>query len=335
MALPYFYQQMNLIMGTTVPSEIEYMSDSYFYFWRSLYQRLRSKLDVSVPVGWEKEPIVFLLLGNGFLPVIDTNKYGRRKIDKVGVIPLYGNPGGVGAWNQPVKAVFQNPIIHLRKSEFTLWEECGAIILTPDYSGVFDIIDKYAKTLSTLDSTLNQSIINARVAYVFAAKNQAGAQTIKAVMDERNKGNPYIVYDADMFKDEKHDKADFLLDDDMFTFVDFQVKENYITDKLLHDTETVYHQFDNEVGIPSNPQEKKERMVTNEIESNNVETVARFTTWMECLDDSIEKTKRLYPGEIDDFSIKPKQYDTGQTGAVETGKVGDRDASQSNIDRDE
>ena len=64
-----------------------------------------------------------------------------------------------------------------------------------------------------------------------------------------------------------YDEVDFLLDDDMFTFVDFQVKENYITDKLLHDTETVYHQFDNEVGIPSNPQEKKERMVTNEIES--------------------------------------------------------------------
>ena len=60
MALPYFYQQMNLIMGTTVPSEIEYLSDSYFYFWRSLYKRLRSKLDVKVPEGWEKEPIVFL-----------------------------------------------------------------------------------------------------------------------------------------------------------------------------------------------------------------------------------------------------------------------------------
>jgi hypothetical protein len=121
----------------------------------------------------------------------------------------------------------------------------------------------------------------------------------------------------------------------MFTFVDFQVKENYITDKLLHDTETVYHQFDNEVGIPSNPQEKKERMVTNEIESNNVETVARFTTWMECLDDSIEKTKRLFPGMLDDFSIKPKQYDTGQTGAVESGKVGDRNVGQDNADRNE
>lgn len=77
-------------------------------------------------------------------------------------------------------------------------------------------------------------------------------------------------------------------------------------------------------------------MVTNEIESNNVETVARFTTWMGCLDDSIEKTKRLFPGELDDFSIKPRQYDTGQTGAVETGKVGgDRNVGQGNADWNE
>ena len=92
----------------------------------------------------------------------------------------------------------------------------------------------------------------------------------------------------------------------------------------------ISHQFDQEVGIPSNPLEKKERMISNEVESNNVESVARFTTWMECIDESQKKTKEFFKGEIDDLYIGPMVYDTGQTGSVESGKVVKLNASKIN-----
>lgn len=323
MSLPIFYQQMNLMMGTTVPSEITYESDAYFYFWRSLYERVRSRFEVGTPDFWDKEVFMYLLLGSGCLPIVDTNRYTSELSQKYGIVPLYGTLSGIGLWGQPTKAIIVNHLIRVNNGKpLRFWKECGMIRLTPDYCGIFDIINHYAKMLATLDGTINQSIINARYAYILAAKSPAAAQTIKAIMDERNKGNPYIVFDKALLQDDKiSDKADFLKDDEMFEFVDFEVRQNYITKDLLDDLETIYHQFDREIGIPSNPQEKKERMVSNEIESNNVESVARFTTWIKCLDESIEKTKAFFNGRLEELNIKPTTYDTGQTGSVETGKV--------------
>lgn len=331
MSLPFYYQQMNLIMGTKVPGEIEYNSEAYWYFWRSLYQRLRSRFACRVPKSWDREQFMFMLLGNGFMPIVDTNKYTKRIEQKYGIIPLYGTLKGIGVQYQPTSCIISNPIVRVNNGRpLRFWKECGLIKLTPDYCGVFDIINQYAKKLSTLDSTINQSIINARFSYVMAAKNPAGAQTLKAIMDERNKGNPYIVYDKDLVNKQDADKADFMKSDEMFEFVDFKVKENYITKDLLNDLEMIYHQFDQEVGIPSNPLEKKERMISNEVESNNVESVARFTTWMECIDESQKKTKEFFKGEIDDLYIGPMVYDTGQTGSVESGKVVKLNASKIN-----
>ena len=63
---------------------------------------------------------------------------------------------------------------------------------------------------------------------------------------------------------------------------------DYITDKLLADHSTLINNFDAEIGIPSVPFEKKERLVTAEADSRKLDSTARARTWLDTLTASCE-----------------------------------------------
>ena len=46
---------------------------------------------------------------------------------------------------------------------------------------------------------------------------------------------------------------------------------------------TILNQFDNEIGIPTVPYQKKERMVTSEADSKIIDATARSVVWRDCL----------------------------------------------------
>lgn len=305
MEVPYFYEQLNNIIGHASPSTLKYDSASYQYFRRSLIQRMFSIFDFELPDTWNADYFNYILFGLGFVIVIDGGKYG--------VVPQHGTLSQFGIYYQPTEANIATQFFN--KPHLKIWKDCGLIKLTPDYVGAMDIVDFYAQKLASLDSTLNQSIVNSRMAYIIGAKDKSGAQTIKAALDEISKGNPAVVYDESKVKG----KGNTLTEDDPWSFLNLEVNKNYITDKVLDNYREILNQFDTEVGIPNNQQsDKKERLVTNEVETNNAETVARATTWEDCLKASIKRTNELYGLNI---SVKRREYDTGNTGAVEAGKV--------------
>ena len=319
--LPFYYQELNNMRGHKVPSSnICFDSETYFYFWRSLYQRFASKLKWKVPEHWEKEFFEFGVYSQGFMGIFDTNKYARTPNQRFGIIPSVSTLSGIGVQMQPTKIRTANQYFFMPYSE-TIYEGAGLIKITGDYRGVLDIVDFYAARLAILYSTIDQSIINSRFAYIVSANSEAAAATLKAIFDQRNSGKPLIVYDKNKLKKKDAvDKSTPLTDKDPFEVLDLRVGENYITDKLLADYRKIMNQFDAEIGIPNNPVEKAERLVSNEIESNSAETVARFTYMLDCLQLSIKKTIKVFPELEGKLSVEARQYNTGQTGAKEAGK---------------
>ena len=320
--LPLGYQELNNMRGHQVPStNICFSSDIYFYFWRSLYQKFCSKFKWTVPDHWDKEIFEYTLYSLGFVGIFDTNKYARTPNQKYGIIPAPATLSGVGVQMQPTKIMTANPHFYMPASEL-IYEGAGLIRITSDYKGVLDIIDFYAERLATLYSTIDQSIINARFAYIVGANSTAAAATVKAIFDARNSGKPLMVYDKDKLKKKTavDSKTAPLENQEPFDFLDLKVGQNYITDKLLKDYRTIMNHFCSEIGIPNNPTEKAERMVTNEIESNSAETVARFEHFMDCLDRSLKKTYKWKPELESVLKVEARTYDTGQTGAKEAGR---------------
>lgn len=329
MGVPLYSNNLNLIRGTKVPDDVCYTSEAYFYSWNSLYERLCSRFNFTVPDHWEKDMFEFNLFADGFVGVFDTNKYARTPNQKYGIIPAKATLTGVGVQYQPTRIMTANPYFYMPAPE-GIYIGAGLIKLTHNYTGVLHIVDFYADKLAVLLSTVDQSLMNSRFAYIVGASSPAAAATLKAVFDQRNSGKPLIVYDNEKIgkvsdKSQKVSAAN-LAKENPFNVVDLEVGKNYITDKLMADYRRLLAAFDEEIGIPNNPIDKAERLISNEVESNSADTVARSTKMLERLQLSIKKTIEVFPDLEGKLSVEFTEYDTGATGAREAGKEVDYNA---------
>ena len=134
--LPFYYDEINKLRGHKVPSVgLCYDSETFFFFWRSLYQRLASKFKWSVPDHWDKEVFEFTLYSLGFVGVFDTNKYATTPNQRYGIIPAPSTVHGIGVQMQPTKIRTANPHFYMPYSE-TIYDGAGLIRLTSDYMGM-------------------------------------------------------------------------------------------------------------------------------------------------------------------------------------------------------
>lgn len=279
---PLNYNNINLSAGRFSPSSVKSHNNLSFWFWsRSLFQRASSVIEFELPDEWTgkiKDFFVYCLFKFGYIVVFNDDKYG-----------LSFQPctlTGYDLYYQPVTAKVANP--KLQKT-IELGQDGELIKLTPDYFGCWDIIDYYAEKLSMLDVSINSSIVNSKFAFLLGAKSKGCAQAIKKMLDQINKGEPAVIYDSRIFDDPVSKDTPFQ------TWVRENMKQNYITTELLQDFQTIINDFDREIGIPTIPYEKKERLVTSEAESTVIDAMARSTVWLETLQSSIDEVKKLYP----------------------------------------
>lgn len=272
----------NLFDGTHFPSAIKNDSVAYAFWNRALYQRVCSIVEFNLPDNWNRARDFFeaCLFGRGFVCVFNDLKYG------ISFQPctLYG----YDFYYQPTQAIVTNPKL---SKTFDIGENCSLIKLTNDFSGVADIIAYYSEKLATMDGALNMSIINSKFAYVFGAKNKAAASAVKQIFDKVNKGDPLVVYDKAI--------TDGLGGEEPFEFIDRAgLKNSYLVSDLINDMENIIKDFDNEIGIPTTPPEKKERMISDEVNGRNADTNARITLWDECLKNSIADVNKMFGLDI-------------------------------------
>lgn len=267
------FHDANLVEGVRKPSTMHYDSYAFNYWFRSLTHRLLSIVKFDLPESWEraKDFFEYCLFFRGYVAVFDSDEFG------ISFQPC--NVSGQDFYYQPRKAIISNPLL---SAEYDIGSECELIRLTPDYSGIGDIITYYAEKLASLDGAENMAIQNSKLAYILAAKNKASAQAIKMIFDKMNSGESTIVFDKKIIEN--------LGDDEPFEFIDRQsIKNSYITSDILKDFQTILNQFDSEIGIPTlGAAEKKERMITDEANSKNADTSARVSLWDESLSKSIE-----------------------------------------------
>ena len=279
---PLNYQKINIAAGRFSPSTIKAHNNLSFWYWsRSLFQRACSVIDFEVPTSWEgktKDFFYYCLFKFGYVAIFDNEQFG-----------LSFQPcklKGFDFYYQPVSALISNPKY---KAELEIDKKCALVKLTPDYFGIWDIIDYYAEKLSAMDVSINTSSINSRFSYILGAKTKSAAQALKKISDYVNKGEPAIIYDSRIFDDPADKESPFQ------TWFRDNMKQNYITPELLQDFQTIINDFDREIGIPTIPYEKKERLVTSEADSTQIDAKARSITWITTLDSSIKEVKALYP----------------------------------------
>lgn len=257
------------------------------YWTRSLYQRLTALIDFkNLPEAdgerqrytWDIDALKYALLVRGFMAVINSKTYG--------VVPVPCTLAGYGIQYQPTSAIINTPYFQFSRG-LLLGAETELLKLTPDYTGVFDIVTKYAAELREIDTSIKASARNSRLAYALIASNDKTARTLKAVRERIQNGDDAIIDESIMRK-----KAS---DGEALPWFSFEqnIKENFILNDLLDSRRKTLVDFYREIGVRMT-EDKRERLITAEVAANNVESFIRSEVWAQALKTSVEKVNKMF-----------------------------------------
>lgn len=307
------YTELNIADGTRFPSATYNFNNRTYAFWeRALFQRALSTLDIEVPEKWEGETrdfLLYCLFAYGFIAIF--NREGTGTSFQPGTL------SGFDFYYQPTRFIFNNPQLKANeKNELRIHEDCALLKLTPDYRGACDVISYYAEKLALLDNAINMSLINNKFAFILGAKNKSAAAALKKVLDLVNRGEPAVVYDRRIVDD-----INAKTGEPFQTWNRDNLKQSYLTTEQLQDFQTLLNNFDTEIGIPNLPYQKKERLVTAEAESKNIDSVSRSIVWFETLQSSLIECRKMFP-EMEDFKVSLRWRDQMQAGGLDDDSEG-------------
>lgn len=281
MGAPYEYDYINAHTSLVHPSTMHLRDNGMQQFFRKyLLEKALSVFEWQLPKTWSKNYFLYVLYVWGYVAVINTDKFG--------VIPQGCGLQGYNVMYDPTHAVITNPLLTGILTPM-IGQQCEIIKLQPNFSGIMDIVDFYADMLALSASTATTNLFNSKLAYVFAAQNKAAAESFKKVYDDLASGEPAVVIDKKLFDDDG--KPNWMI-------FNQNVAQTYIASTILDDMRKWECRFDTEIGIPNSNTEKRERLITDEVQSNNVEVVSKASLWLETLQGCVKKVNAMFGTNI-------------------------------------
>lgn len=286
--IPVFYDAINTYNSQYDPSTMHTNSTIKYYFMKYLLEKIMSVYEFkNLPKDWDRAYFLYVLFCWGYIGIVDTEQYG--------IICQHGTLNGRGIFYQPNKFLLSNPLL-AEAYNLDIGRDCALIKLQPNYSGVLDIVSYYADMLSLSSETATSNLINSKLAYVFLSKNKQQAESFKKFYDSIASNETAVFIDRDLFDVDGNPQ---------WMMFNQNLKQTYIAGDVLVDMSKWMDMFNTEIGIPNANTEKKERMLTDEVNANNVDTKSKAELWLESMRDGIDMANELYGLNISvDFRFK-------------------------------
>lgn len=283
MNLPLGYDVINIINASYSPGGVVKKNNAtYNFYCRYLYNKLLSVFTFKLPPSFGVELFKNALFAGGYVTILPTAEFG--------LLAQWGNAGGYTVNYSPRFIIFANPLLpELSGKELVIGEDCAVIRLTDDWRGVADLVGYYAAKMALASQAVDVNLINSKIAYVFAAKDKAQAQTFKKMMDTINTGETVVVIDKSLFNDDGTPN---------WNAFQQKPKDIYLVHDLLADLAKIEDEFDTRIGIPNANTDKRERLISDEVNANNVETAILAEEWLDNIRAGCDMVKSMYGAEI-------------------------------------
>ena len=249
-------------------------------FVRYLLQKAISVFKWELPETWDKDYFLYVLYCWGHLAVVNTDRFG--------IIPQACGLMGYNVFYRPTNAIITNPLL-TGILQPRIGVECTVIKLQPDYGGIMDLVNYYANMMAEASMAVGVNLANSKVAQVFFTDRKAIAESYKKAYDAVTNGQPMVVLGKDMARDDGSPAWEQWTRD---------VKQSYIVTDLLSDLRRIEAMYDTDIGIPNANTDKRERLITDEVNANNIETYSKCALWLEQLQASCEETRRMFGIEL-------------------------------------
>lgn len=275
---PYYYNYINAETSQVTPSTV-HVKDSGLcrYFTKYLLQKAMSVFEWDLPETWNKDYFLYVLYCWGYVAVVNTDKFG--------VIPQGCGLKGYDVFYAPTHAVIANRLLS-GILEPRIGTQCELLKLQPDFSGILDLVGHYAEQMALASQSVSVNLLNSKLSYVFTAKTKALAESLKKMYDQIASGEPAVVIDSRL-----KNAAD---GEETWKAFEQNVGGNYIVTNLLADLRKIEAMFDTEIGIPNANTDKRERLIQDEVNANNIETYSKCAMWLENLQDACKRVNDMF-----------------------------------------
>jgi len=278
----YSYEFINRYNAGLSPSTVHCKNTGLVnYYMRYLIQKVISVFEFSgIPEEWALNYFQYVLICRGYIGIIDTARYG--------VIPQECGLSGFDVFYQPNRITVANPLLDFK--ELKIGTQCEVIKMQPDYGGILDLVGTYADLMALCLESAGVNLLNSKLSYVFAAGNKTQAESFKKMFDKIATGEAAVFVDKNLFNE----------DGSQNWGVFFQnLKQSYVTSDILNDMKTLEDQFNTAVGIPNANTQKRERLITDEVNANNVDTEAKISLWIETMRRDMKRVNDMFGLSLD------------------------------------
>lgn len=276
------------------PKKVDGQRAARTEFYRvELRKLIKGLFDITCPLEWDTDYLLNFFISAGYIIISDT---------PAGRLPIKGSLTGLNYANNPTTAVIAVPI--LGNFTRTIGVDCEIVFLerthTKAYYSFNRIVDIYAEKLASADGAIDVNLMNSRLAYIAEAETKAQAETIKELYDKVSEGEPLVVHRKDIISQSDGLKVFF-----------GNVKNNFIADVLQDSKRTIVNEFLTSLGVNNANTDKRERLLTNEVDANNVELQANTALWKYNLERGVERVHKIFPDLEFDMKLRfdPSKYE--------------------------
>ena len=277
------------------------------YYFQYLLRMFKGIFEIKAPDYWDTDFLLDTLLLNGVFGIFENNSEP---------IALNCQPYGVNMYYKPTSFNIANPVLGTFNKTIGIDGEIIYLEEDPAMNASFrtarPIINFYAYKLAACDKCIDQSLMNSGVAAIFSAPSKKSAESYKAMYDQIAQGKPAV------FVDEELGLASNSSRNLQYT----PAKDNFVCDKVQIEKRAIIEEFLTAIGVNNANTSKRERLNTDEVNSNNDECYVSTAVWRRNLKETSDRARKLFPNldfsiSIKDLSIidnSPSKADVANTG---------------------
>lgn len=242
------------------------------FYKRYLYLQIYSRYKLNIPKSWPLNFFRFWLFQYGSIGVIYTREFGwMAQPYSISKLDPYYQPKVCTVYNQ----FFNDVKVGAVGINFDI------IKILDDYYGLDDLVTRYAERLAQVDKSIEINLMNTNLAILFAAESKNQADDVREAVQKAQEGEPFVSINKEALDGQG-----------LQTFFP-GVSSNFITDKLLDAKRTIVDEFLTKIGFNNANTDKRERLNTEEVNSNNEEVKSIAELILENIREGMEKVNAI------------------------------------------
>lgn len=271
----------------TEVSGIENLASAYYFQY--LLRLVKGIFDIKAPEHWDTDFILDTLLLNGVFGVFEFNSEP---------IAMNCQPYGVNMYYKPTSFNIANPVLGTFNKtigvdgEIVYLEEDS--MMNAQFRTIRPLLTKYSYMLASCDKCIDQSLMNSGVAAIFSAPDKKTAESYRAMYDDITQGKPAAFVDESLGLSSNSSR----------NLIYTPAKDNFVCDKVQIEKRAIMEEFLTSIGVNNANTSKRERLNSDEVNSNNDECFVATAVWRRNLAECTDHVLTLYPGLEFSLTIK-------------------------------